>query len=91
MTTLADDFFNKGMEEGMAQGIVQGMAQGIVQGNEEGKAESLIRLLGQRFGPLSPEVEARIKQASPDELDGWLDQVLDAPSLEAMFGDITRH
>ena len=52
-----------------------------------GEAKSLTRLLQRRFGPLPETVQSRIAEASLDELDGWVDQVLDAPSLEAMFGE----
>ena len=72
------------------QGMEQGMEQGIAQGIAQGRARSLARLVQHRFGPLSAAVESRIAQASTDELDEWLDKVLDASSLEAMFGD-TRH
>ena len=74
-------------EQGRQEGIKQGMMQGMAQG----RASSLSRLVERRFGPLSAAVESRIAQASPDELDEWLDKVLDASSLEAMFGDTTRH
>ena len=37
------------------------------------------------------EFPPRIADASLDELDGWVDQVLDAPSLEAMFGETPRY
>ena len=61
--------------------------EGRAVGLAEGKSDSLTRLLQRRFGPLSSAVQSRIAGASLEELDGWVDQVLDAPSLEAMFGD----
>ena len=74
-------------EKGEARGRVAGLAEGEARG----RAESLIHLLQRRFGPLSPAVQARIAAAASDELGNWLDQVLDAPSLEAIFGDAPRH
>ena len=56
----------------------------------DGEADSLSRLLKRRFGPLPPAVQSRVAEASPEELGNWLDQVLDAPSLEAMFGNLPR-
>ena len=55
------------------------------------RAESFSRLLERRYGPLPPAVQARIMEASLDELIGWMDQLLDPPpSLEPIFGDAAR-
>ena len=70
-------------EEGREAGFAEGHAAGLV----EGLAESLFRVLQRRFGPLSPVVQARIAAASAEELGGWIGRALDAPSLEALFGD----
>lgn len=50
-------------EEGYAKGMVQGMA------------EVLLRVCGQRFGPVPPELAARVR-------------ALDQPSLEALTAAI---
>jgi hypothetical protein len=47
----------------------------------------LTRLLTRRFGPLPEWVAPRVQQASATQLDTWLDRVLDAPTLEAIFAD----
>ena len=57
------------------------------KGMAKGKAETLIKLLRQRFGSLSKEVKARITRASIDELDVWTGRVLPAESLDAVFAD----
>ena len=80
-----------GLAEGKATGLAEGKATGLAEGEARGRAASLARLLQRRFGPLPPAVQARIAAASPDELDNWLDQVLDGPSLEAIFEDAPRH
>ena len=74
--------------EGRAAGFAEGRAIGLTKGKIRGKAESLSRLLQHRFGPLPPAVQSRIAEATLNELGGWIDQVLDAPSMEAMFGNI---
>ena len=66
------------------------MASIAQQLENKGRADALSRLLQRRFGPLPPAVQSRITEASLDELGGWIDQVLDAPSLGAMFGDAPR-
>ena len=81
----------EGRTAGLAEGRTAGLAEGRTAGLAEGRAESLSRLLQRRFGPLPPTVQSRIAEATLDELGNWIDQVLDTPSLEAMFGDITRH
>lgn len=64
------------------------MAEALI---ERGKAEGLTRIMERRFGPLSQTVRDRITVAGPEELDAWLDRVLDADNLEAMFGGTDQH
>jgi len=76
----------KGRAEGKAEGRTEGRAEGRAEGKAEGKAEGLFRLLTRRFGPLPHELERQLAGASVTELDVWLDNFLEAPSLEAVFG-----
>lgn len=55
------------------------------EGEARGRAETLLRLLGRRFGVIAPELTARVRAASIDDLDRWTDRVLDAATLEAVF------
>ncbi len=75
------------MERGEARGLERGKAEGL----EQGKADGLTRLLERRFGPLPPTARDRIVAAGPGELDSWLDRVLDADGLDAVFGRSGRH
>lgn len=69
----ADRLREEGREEGLHEGLLRG------------KRETLKRLLAARFRTLPPSVEARIDAvASAEELDGYLDRVLTAASLDAM-------
>ncbi|MFA7242388.1 MAG: DUF4351 domain-containing protein [Sulfuricellaceae bacterium] len=70
-------------ERGMQQGIQQGVQQGMQKG------ESLIikRLLAKRFGPLPEAVSHRLTLATAEQLETWSERVLDAPTLEAVFGE----
>jgi len=47
--------------------------------------------LERRFGPLSGFVHERIAVAGPWQVEAWLEAVLDAPDLEAVFTVATRH
>lgn len=57
------------------------------EGREEGRGHALTRQLTRRFGPLPEWVAPRVQHAPAKQLDTWLDRVLDAPSLEAVFAD----
>lgn len=61
--------------------------EGKVVGRIEGEGAVLKRLLARRFGPLSPEVLARIDAATLDQLEHWADNILDARSLDEVFCD----
>ena len=71
------------MERGKAEGLELGKAEGLERG--------LTRIMERRFGPLSSTVRDRIAAAGPDELDAWLDRVLDADSPEEVFDGSGRH
>ncbi|QVL46972.1 MAG: DUF4351 domain-containing protein [Thiocapsa sp.] len=73
----------RGLQEGEAKGRVEGEARGEVKG----RVELLARLLTKRFGPLSPEIQARLTQATSDQLERWGERLLDADSLEGVFDD----
>jgi len=79
----------RGMQQGLEQGLEQGMEQGLEQGMEQGKLEGEIgmleRLLIRRFGSLSDETAARLKNATSEQIELWADRILDAPTLAAVF------
>ncbi len=63
----------------------QGQVEGRVEGRVEGEVALLVRQLSKRFGPLDEQTTARLKSATPDQLDTWADRILDAPTLQAVF------
>ncbi|APW45616.1 DUF4351 domain-containing protein [Rhodoferax antarcticus] len=65
--------------------IEKGMQAGMQQGMQQGEALALQKLLTKRFGAISADTVGKIATASPEQLDAWLDLVLDAPSLSAIF------
>ena len=73
-----------------AQAIARGVQQGMQQGMQLGEALLLQRLLTRRFGELSAAQQAKLAAATPAQLETWGDRVLDAASLDEVFGD-TRH
>ena len=52
------------------------------EGKAEGKAEMLLRLLRRRFSNLPTDIEARVRAADSDQLDGWSERFVDARELE---------
>ena len=85
MGKMIENFIAEGRVEGEARGFEKGEARGLAKGRAEGEAKSLIRLLERRFGPLPAAVRSRIDGADLTQLDAWIDRVLDAKSLDAMF------
>jgi hypothetical protein len=64
----------------------RGMQAGMQAGIQQGEAVALQKLLTKRFGAIPSDTIDKITTASSAQLDAWLDLVLDAPSLSAVFG-----
>ena len=47
----------------------------------------LVKLLTLKFGTLDDLTSARINAASPAELERWIERILTAPHLAAVFAD----
>ena len=60
------------------------------KGMQRGEALALQKLLSKRFGAMPSEVLTKIAGASPEQVDAWLDQVLEAKRLEDLFGPISH-
>ena len=90
LETNIDRWEAQAIAKGMEQGIQQGLQQGVQQGMQLGEALLLQRQLIRRFGELSAAQQARLAAATPAQLEIWGDRVLDAQSLDEVFGD-TRH
>lgn len=74
--------------EGIQIGQAMGKAEGKAEGRAEGKAEMLLRLLRRRFDSLPETVMRKVRDASDDELNEWADNILDARSLDMVFGQV---
>ncbi|MEI2644506.1 MAG: DUF4351 domain-containing protein [Candidatus Competibacter sp.] len=69
----------------------RGMEKGMEKGISRGQALLLRRQLTRRFGPLPEWAEARLNQADSTQLELWALRVLEAGSLEEMFGASGGH
>jgi len=63
-------------------------AGGRIEGELRGKATALLRQLRRVFRTVPPDTEQRIRSASEDELDNWLDRILEADTLEGVLGRV---
>lgn len=87
LATIGETWRKKWKAECKAEGLAEGLAEGIERGRAEGEALALIRVLNRRFGEVPAELRARILAAGEARVSTWLDRVVDAPSLDAVFGD----
>lgn len=62
-----------------------GREAGLKIGRQEGALTLFSALLAKRFGPLQPEVQARLAAADTDTLSSWALNVIDAPTLDQVF------
>ena len=78
MTTLLQRLFAEGKAEGRAEALREGEANGL----RKGKADSLIVILEQKFGPLSPELLEKIEDADLATIEVWFRRGVLAASLD---------
>jgi flagellar biosynthesis/type III secretory pathway protein FliH len=86
VTSVERMFIEQGVAQGRQEGLSQGLNQGLSQGRQQGQLELITRLLTRRFGALPDWASARLQAAHADQLEQWADRVLDAATLEAVFG-----
>ena len=68
------------------EGRQEGLQEGLQEGRVEGERTVLERLLNRRFGTLSPEITKKLSEASSVDLENWAENVLDAKTLDEVFG-----
>jgi len=72
--------------QGFKDGKTVGFKDGKTIGFDEGRAQTLLRQLRRRFAPLPSRFEAMVLAAKIEQLDEWTDSILDARTLEDVFG-----
>ncbi|HAI33504.1 MAG TPA: transposase [Alcanivorax sp.] len=78
--------FEEWKERQRLVGVRQGVEQGIEQGRLDGERALVLRLIQRRFGEVPPSVHKRLQSARQHQLETWADRVLDADSLDDIFG-----
>ncbi|HEX3764678.1 MAG TPA: Rpn family recombination-promoting nuclease/putative transposase [Kofleriaceae bacterium] len=91
--TIAEQLIEEGREQGLEKGREQGLEKGLEQGLETGRLEGRIATLRSllrfkfKLQTLEPVYEARLLAAPPSVLDRYLERVLTAESIAAVFED----
>ncbi len=67
--------------------LIQGREEGLEQGIQQGASELLERQLVRKFGPLSRDIQQRIKAATAPELEVWSLNFVDAATLDDVFSE----
>jgi predicted transposase/invertase (TIGR01784 family) len=80
MQSLAD------VESKIASAEQKGEARGIKKGKEEGMAESLLIILKEKYGVLPDQVTDRIRNATGEQLRGWMSRVFSAETPDELLG-----
>ncbi len=94
MPTLAEKWYEQGVEQGIEQGIAKGVEQGIAKGVEWGErlgaARTLLDQLSYRFGPLDPLLEEQIRALSMSQIHTLSLFTLDASSIDQVAAQVER-
>ena len=77
-------------QEIIAKGKPEWFRQGEQQGEQKGEANMLSRLLQRRFGDTPTWARDKIAQADLPTLEAWSLRILDAQSLEDVFGSVSN-
>ena len=84
-TPGGDQIMQTFIEKYIDQGHQKGHQKGRQEGRQEGEALVLLRQIELKFGPPSATVRQRIRAADAETLLRWLERVLTADTLEAVF------
>jgi flagellar biosynthesis/type III secretory pathway protein FliH len=85
--TIAEQLRKEGIQEGLKKGREEGLKKGLKKGHEEGRLATLRSMLLFKFHTLGAKHEARLKAATPEAIDRYLQRLLTADSLAAVFDD----
>lgn len=80
-----EKIYQEAKQEGRQEGRQQGRREGELVGRVTEARQILSRLLSKRFGPLSPEVLARLENADTETLEAWTLRLVEASELTDIF------
>jgi len=79
-------FYQDVFAEGLAEGEARGEAIGEARGKTIGEAAMLLKLLERKFHAVPESAHKRIEAADAETLLVWGERVLDANSLDEVWG-----
>jgi hypothetical protein len=88
MNSLGFEYQSDFARRYFGEGKAEGKAEGLVEGRMAGRLEMILKLLAGRFGPLSVEVQTRVRGAQPAELDGVAERMFAAQTLQEALGSL---
>lgn len=68
-------------------GKEEGLAEGLEQGQTQGQVSMLLKLLAHKFNNVPDVVVERIKSASLDQIQTWSLNLINAQTIDEVFGD----
>lgn len=74
-------------EEGREEGLEEGLEQGLEQGLAKGQRTTLLKMLTARFGTLTPQAQARVEEATTEQLDRMCIKILGAQTIEEVLAE----
>ena len=83
-TNTQSEFIRRYFGEGKAEG----KAEGLIEGRIEGRVEIILELLGKRFGPLSDNIQTRVRCAQDAQLGAVTERMLTAQTLEQALASL---
>ncbi len=82
----AEEWKEQGLQEGRQEGRQKGHQEGRQEGFQQGEAETLLKLIKLKFGEAPDWAVQSVLKADKAELDGWVEQILTAESVEHLLG-----
>jgi len=80
--------FEEGLEKGMEEGREEGMEMGMEKGMAKGLQNTLLRQGRNRFGPVSDEIEERVRSIQDlGRLESLTDRILEIHSWDELLSD----
>ncbi|HIK36032.1 MAG TPA: Rpn family recombination-promoting nuclease/putative transposase [Thermosynechococcus sp. M98_K2018_005] len=80
----------EGRLEGRQEGRKEGLQEGLQQGLQQGEAAIVLRQLRRRFGSVPSDLEERIRQLSPHQIEALAEALLDFTDLGAVSAWLNR-
>jgi hypothetical protein len=73
------------VETMLAETVKSWKKEGIQEGLQQGRQEIFLLLVDSKFGSVSQDVQTKIRQASPEEIEKWTKQIFKAETPEALL------